>query len=204
MLELNERTIQISRVFEAKSLDKDFGTMKIASNDNVRLGCCKISARLGTLIIGCVAAIAHLIWMLIAILQQKTQIFKATSEQPTGYYTEQIFGTLIAFAVVGALLGILLIISVIGRKGVLKTLAYPWIPITAILLLTFYILELLGRGRKIHYWNDYYESGQMTTTLIIMTIIQSIAAAVGFSIFSRIVWTFIKTDYKNSTDPDQA
>ena len=178
--------------------------MKIASNDNVRLGCCKISARLGTLIIGCVAAIAHLIWMLIAILQQKTQIFKATSEQPTGYYTEQIFGTLIAFAVVGALLGILLIISVIGRKGVLKTLAYPWIPITAILLLTFYILELLGRGRKIHYWNDYYESGQMTTTLIIMTIIQSIAAAVGFSIFSRIVWTFIKTDYKNSTDPDQA
>ena len=177
--------------------------MKIASNDNVSLGCCKISAQLGTLFIGCVGAIAHLLWMLITILQQKTRIFKATSEEPTGLYTEQIFGTLIAFAVVGALLGILLIISVIGRKGVLKTLAYPWIPITAILLLTFYILELLGRGRKIHYWNDYYESGQMTTTLIIMTIIQSIAAAVGFSIFSRIVWTFIKTDYKNSTDPDR-
>ena len=120
--------------------------MKIASNDNVSLGCCKISARLGTLFIGCVGAIAHLLWMLITILQQKTRIFKATPEQPTGLYTEQIFGTLIAFAVVGALLGILLIISVIGRKGVLKTLAYPWIPITAILLLTIYILQFLAWG----------------------------------------------------------
>ena len=187
--------------------------MKIASNDNVSLGCCKISAGLGTFFVGCVAAIAHLIWMLITILQQKTWIFKATSEQPTGFYTEQIFGTLIAFAVVGALLGILLIISVIGRKGVLKTLAYPWIPITAILLLTIYILQFLAWGGRIHYWNDYYEKiylqpnelGQITTTWnIIMTIIQSIPVIVWFSIFSRLVWSFIKTDYKNSTDPDQA
>ena len=177
------------------------------------LGCYKISARLGTLFIGCVGAIAHLLWMLITILQQKTRIFKATPEQPTGLYTEQIFGTLIAFAVVGALLGILLIISVIGRKGVLKTLAYPWIPITAILLLTNYILQFLAWGGKIHYWNDYYEKiylqpnelGQITTTWnIIMTIIQSIPVIVWFSIFSRLVWSFIKTDYKNSTDPDQA
>ena len=100
--------------------------MKIASNENVSLfcsvslslGCCKISARLGTLFIGCVGAIAHLFWMLITILLQKTSIFKATSEQSTGFYTEQIFGTLIAFSVVGALLGVLLIISVIGQKGV--------------------------------------------------------------------------------------
>ena len=119
-------------------------------------------------------------------------------------YIDQIFWGNITICWGLALLGILLIIATFGRKGVLKTLAYPWIPITAILLLTIYILQFLAWGGKIHYWNDYYESGQMTTTLIIMTIIQSIPVIVWFSIFSRLVWSFIKTDYKNSTDPDQA
>ena len=67
-----------------------------------------------------------------ALLQQKIRIFKTKSEEPTGLYTDQIFGTLIALCIGHGLLGILLIIATIGRKGVLKILAYPWIPVTAI------------------------------------------------------------------------
>ena len=188
--------------------------MKIASNDIVSLrGCCKISARRGTLVIGCVGAFANLVWMLSTILAQKSRIFKASTEEPTGMFTDQIFGTLIAFSVVGALLGILLIISVIGRKGVLKILAYPWIPINAIILLTTFILQFLAWDEKIHYWNDYYEKiyrqpnelGEIITTVsIIGAIIGAIFVAIWFSILSLFVWTFIKTDYKDSTDPDQS
>ena len=189
--------------------------MKRASNDGVSLsGCCKVPARWGTLFIGCLGALANLVWMLQTILDQKTRIFKTKPEQPTGQYVDQIFGTLIAFAVVEALLGILLIISVIGRKGVLKILAYPWIPITGILKLTFFILQFLALDGKIHYWNDYYEKIYtqpnelderiMATAILIGTILGAIFFAICFTIFSLFVWTFIKTDYKNSTDPDQS
>ena len=108
----------------------------------------------------------------------------------------------------------MLIISVIGRKGVLKILAYPWIPITGILKLTFFILQFLALDGKIHYWNDYYEKIYtqpnelderiMATAILIGTILGAIFFAICFTIFSLFVWTFIKTDYKNSADPDQS
>ena len=191
--------------------------MKTASNDGVRLsGCCKInakSAQWGTLIIGCLGALGNLVWMLHTILEQKTRIFNTKSE-PTGRYIDQIFGTLIAFAVIEALLGILLIISVIGRKGVLKILAYPWIPITVILNLALFILQFLALDRKIRYWNDYYEKIYtqpddlderiMATAILTTIILGAIFTAIVEFIFSLFVWTFIKTDYKNSTDPDHS
>ena len=188
--------------------------MERASNDGVSLsGCCKIPARWGTLFIGCLGALANLVWMLHTILEQKTRIFK-TTEQPTGLYVDQIFGTLIAFAVIEALLGILLIISVIGRKGVLKILAYPWIPITGILNLTLFILQFLALEGKINYWNDYYEKIYtqpndlderiMATSKLTGTILGLIFEAIWITTFSLFVWTFIKIDYKNSTDPEQS
>ena len=210
-----ERRIQISRSFEAKSFKS---AMERASNDGVSLsGCCKInakSAQWGTLLIGCLGTLANLVWMLFTILEQKTRILNTKSEQPTGLYIDQIFGTLIAFAVIEALLGILLIISVIGRKGVLKKLAYPWIPITAILNLTLFILQFLALEGKINYWNDYYEKIYtqpndlderiMATSKLIMTILGLIFEAIWITTFSLFVWTFIKIDYKNSTDPEQS
>ena len=83
---------------------------------------------------------------------------KTKSEEPTSLYIDQIFWLNITICCGQALLGILLIIATFGRKGVLKTLAYPWIPITGVLTLTFFILQWLAWNGKIRYWNSYYEN----------------------------------------------
>ena len=184
----------------------------IISNDTVKCGCCKIPARLGTLVNGSFQTVASLAGLLYIVLQQKTRIFKTKFEEqsPTDVYIDQIFGTLIAICICQALLGILLVIATIGRKGVLKILSYPWIPITAILLLTYYILKCLAWSDKIQFWNDYYgncvkmKCVSSCQKFIATFIIDMIGSAIWFSTSVVFVWTFIKTDYKNTADPNQS
>ena len=121
-------------------------------------------------------------------------------------YIDQIFWGNITICWGQALLGILLIIATFGRKGVLKTLAYPWISITAVLTLTFFILQWLAWNGKIRYWNSYYKNYylNMHPEKVAGSIFPAIVIFIMFSYFSLVVWAFIKTDYKNSSDPNQS
>ena len=121
-------------------------------------------------------------------------------------YIDQIFWGNITICWGQALLGILLIIATFRRKGVLKTLAYPWIPITAVLTLTFFILQWLAWNGKIRYWNSYYKNYylNMHPEKVAGSIFPAIVIFIMFSYFSLVVWAFIKTDYKNSSDPNQS
>ena len=139
-----------------------------------------------------------------------TQVFKTKItiyKEPDEQYNYQIFWTLILIYLGQAFLGILLIIATIGRKRVLKIFAYPWIPITAILLFTPFILQWLAWGDQIHYWNeDYYEKINMQpdNLTIAYSVIGAIVSVIWFSYCSVCVWAFIWTDYKNSADPSQS
>ena len=166
----------------------------------------KREVRWNTFIIGCFQAVAGLLGFLLVMLQQETRSFKQKSEEPTSLYIDQIFWLNITICCGQALLGILLIVATFGRKGVLKTLAYPWIPITGVLTLTFFILQWLAWNGKIRYWNSYYENYYLNLhpEKVADSIFPAIVIFIMFSFFSLVVWAFIKTDYKNSGNLNQS